>query len=108
MKMNRKHVFALSLVGALFALPFILFSMAGGFLADRFSKRSVAIGTKVRTAEDSGLEPAVVCAPGLRPALRGFLVRLLPHVPVLSYDELADHVTIDDLGMVSIDASAAI
>ncbi len=34
-------------VGALFALPFILFSMAGGFLADRFSKRSVAIGTKV-------------------------------------------------------------
>jgi len=34
------------LVGALFALPFILFSMAGGFLADRFSKRSVTIGTK--------------------------------------------------------------
>ena len=34
------------LVGALFALPFILFSMTGGFLADRFSKRSVTIGTK--------------------------------------------------------------
>jgi len=32
---------------ALFALPFILFSMAGGYLADRYSKRSVAIGTKV-------------------------------------------------------------
>ena len=27
-------------IAALFALPFILFSMAGGFLADRFSKRS--------------------------------------------------------------------
>src|SRR5579884_180972 len=25
-------------VGAVFALPFILFSMAGGYLADRFSK----------------------------------------------------------------------
>jgi acyl-[acyl-carrier-protein]-phospholipid O-acyltransferase/long-chain-fatty-acid--[acyl-carrier-protein] ligase len=37
----------MALVGALFALPFILFSMAGGFLADRFSKRSVAIGTKI-------------------------------------------------------------
>jgi acyl-[acyl-carrier-protein]-phospholipid O-acyltransferase / long-chain-fatty-acid--[acyl-carrier-protein] ligase len=37
------------LVGALFALPFILFSMAGGFLADRFSKRSVAI--RVKSAE---------------------------------------------------------
>lgn len=35
------------LVGALFALPFILFSMTGGFLADRFSKRSVTIGTKI-------------------------------------------------------------
>src|ERR1700676_4041695 len=33
-------------VGALFALPFILFSMTGGFLADRYSKRSVTIATK--------------------------------------------------------------
>src|SRR6201997_54169 len=35
------------LVGALFALPFIFFSMAGGNLADRYSKRSVVIGTKL-------------------------------------------------------------
>ena len=35
------------LIGALFALPYIFFSMAGGFLADRYSKRSVTIGTKV-------------------------------------------------------------
>jgi acyl-[acyl-carrier-protein]-phospholipid O-acyltransferase/long-chain-fatty-acid--[acyl-carrier-protein] ligase len=34
-------------VGALFALPFIFFSMVGGNLADRFSKRSVVIGTKL-------------------------------------------------------------
>jgi len=34
-------------IGALFALPFILFSMAGGFLADRFSKRAVMLGVKV-------------------------------------------------------------
>jgi acyl-[acyl-carrier-protein]-phospholipid O-acyltransferase/long-chain-fatty-acid--[acyl-carrier-protein] ligase len=33
--------------GALFSVPFILFSMTGGFLADRFSKRSVTIGTKL-------------------------------------------------------------
>jgi len=33
-------------VGMLFALPFILFSMAGGFFADRFSKRNVAITIK--------------------------------------------------------------
>lgn len=30
----------------LFAAPFLLFSMAGGYLADRFSKRTVTINTK--------------------------------------------------------------
>ncbi|MBU6399346.1 MAG: MFS transporter [Verrucomicrobia bacterium] len=34
------------IIGALFALPFILFSMAGGYLADRYSKRTVCIGVK--------------------------------------------------------------
>jgi acyl-[acyl-carrier-protein]-phospholipid O-acyltransferase / long-chain-fatty-acid--[acyl-carrier-protein] ligase len=33
-------------VGALFSVPFILFSMTGGFLADRYSKRTVTIWTK--------------------------------------------------------------
>jgi acyl-[acyl-carrier-protein]-phospholipid O-acyltransferase/long-chain-fatty-acid--[acyl-carrier-protein] ligase len=35
-----------TLINALFALPFIFFSMAGGFFADRYSKRSVTIATK--------------------------------------------------------------
>jgi acyl-[acyl-carrier-protein]-phospholipid O-acyltransferase / long-chain-fatty-acid--[acyl-carrier-protein] ligase len=35
------------IVLVLFALPFVLFSMAGGYLADRFSKRSATIGTKI-------------------------------------------------------------
>jgi acyl-[acyl-carrier-protein]-phospholipid O-acyltransferase / long-chain-fatty-acid--[acyl-carrier-protein] ligase len=35
------------LVGALFALPFIFFSLAGGYFADRYSKRTVTIGTKL-------------------------------------------------------------
>ncbi len=34
-------------IGAVFALPFILFSMVGGMLADRYSKRNIAIATKV-------------------------------------------------------------
>lgn len=34
-------------LGALFALPFILFSTYGGFLADRFSKRAVTIAVKL-------------------------------------------------------------
>lgn len=35
------------LVNALFAVPFLLFSMFGGWLADRFSKRTVCVGVKV-------------------------------------------------------------
>ncbi|HXX20993.1 MAG TPA: acyl-[ACP]--phospholipid O-acyltransferase [Candidatus Acidoferrum sp.] len=35
------------IVNALFAIPFILFSMAGGYFADRYSKRNVTIGTKL-------------------------------------------------------------
>src|SRR5580658_4425587 len=36
----------ISVVGALFALPFIFFSLTGGYFADKYSKRSVAIWTK--------------------------------------------------------------
>jgi acyl-[acyl-carrier-protein]-phospholipid O-acyltransferase/long-chain-fatty-acid--[acyl-carrier-protein] ligase len=35
------------LVAALFSVPFIIFSLPGGYLADRYSKRAVAIGTKL-------------------------------------------------------------
>jgi len=35
------------IVMVLFALPFIIFSMLGGYFADRFSKRTVTIGTKL-------------------------------------------------------------
>ena len=34
-------------VTALFSVPFILFSMQGGFLADRFSKRTITISVKI-------------------------------------------------------------
>lgn len=45
----------ISVVLAVFSLPFILFSMAGGFLADRYPKRSVVIGTKVAEVLIMGL-----------------------------------------------------
>ena len=35
------------LVGALFATPFLLFSMLGGWLADRFSKRAICRSVKI-------------------------------------------------------------
>lgn len=42
---NQRNTFV-PLIGAVFALPFILFSMAGGFFADHFSKRNVSIAIK--------------------------------------------------------------
>lgn len=44
-----------SLALALFAVPFVLFSMAGGFLADRFSKRKVIVGVKIAEVGIMGL-----------------------------------------------------
>ena len=55
-----------SVVLVVFAAPFILFSMTGGWLADRFSKRSVTIGTKWMEAAVMGL------------ALAGLGLNLLP------------------------------
>ncbi|TXI53302.1 MAG: hypothetical protein E6Q57_03720, partial [Mycobacterium sp.] len=60
-----------------------------------------------RSAEQLGHEPVLVCAPSLRPAMRSFLARTIPHMPVLSYEELADHLTIDALGSVTLEASNA-
>src|SRR5579872_2074303 len=45
-KDSAKRDLLVLLVGFLFAAPFILFSLSGGFLADRFSKRRVTIWTK--------------------------------------------------------------
>lgn len=41
---TRDYLFTLA--GVLFAAPFVLFSPAGGYLADRYSKRMVILGTK--------------------------------------------------------------
>ena len=51
------------MVGALFAIPFILFSMTGGYFADRFSKRRVTIGTKFfRNSRHGIFHPGAVAA----------------------------------------------
>lgn len=39
--------FLIFVIGALFAIPFVLFSLTGGYFADRYSKRDVVIGTKL-------------------------------------------------------------
>jgi len=44
---SEKRGFLTLLAGILFALPFVLFSPMGGYFADRYSKRSVILGTKI-------------------------------------------------------------
>ena len=34
-------------IGGVFSVPFIVFSLAGGYLSDRYSKKMVAVGTKL-------------------------------------------------------------
>jgi acyl-[acyl-carrier-protein]-phospholipid O-acyltransferase / long-chain-fatty-acid--[acyl-carrier-protein] ligase len=43
---NERSTFV-SLVTFLFSMPFVIFSMTGGWLADRFSKRQITIWTKI-------------------------------------------------------------
>ena len=44
---HQQRDFLVLVVGGLFAIPFIFFSLTGGYFADRYSKRSVVIGTKL-------------------------------------------------------------
>src|SRR5256885_6201079 len=57
------------LVGVLFAAPFILFSLTGGYLADRFSKRAVTIWTKVFEVGVMLFAAAALVGPNLKLAL---------------------------------------
>src|SRR5438445_7919320 len=63
------------LVGVLFAAPFILFSLAGGYLADRFSKRTVTIWPKDLEVGVMLFATAALLGPNLRLVLAAiFLV----------------------------------
>jgi acyl-[acyl-carrier-protein]-phospholipid O-acyltransferase/long-chain-fatty-acid--[acyl-carrier-protein] ligase len=47
LQQEKRDLLFVLVVPLLFATPFLLFSMTGGFLADRLSKRSVAVGLKI-------------------------------------------------------------
>ena len=92
---SRQRGAVVPLLGILFSVPFILFSMAGGYLADRFSKRRVTIGVKVFEIllmlfalvglwwKNVPLGMAAVCGMGVHsaffgPSKYGLLPELLP------------------------------
>lgn len=89
-----KESFA-SHAGLLFAIPFLLFSTVGGWMADRFSKRSVMIGVKLAEIaimlfaafalkmEMQALQLAAICLMGVHstafaPAKYGIMPEVIP------------------------------
>ncbi|RYD35643.1 MAG: acyl-[ACP]--phospholipid O-acyltransferase, partial [Verrucomicrobiaceae bacterium] len=88
----------------LFAVPFLLFSTVGGWMADRFSKRSVMVGVKLGEIaimlfaavalwkESQPLQLAAICLMGIHstifaPAKYGIMPEVLP--PESSPPEMA-------------------
>lgn len=59
----------------------------------------------VEKAAVKGERAVLVCSPHLRFALRRFLERSLPHLPVLSYNEISAEVRVHPVGMVRADES---
>src|SRR5215471_12207493 len=52
---EQRDLWFVLVVPLLFAVPFLLFSLPGGYLADKYSKRSVTVGTKLLELAVMGL-----------------------------------------------------
>src|ERR1700722_594368 len=52
---DRRDLWFVLVVPLLFAVPFLLFSIPGGYFADQYSKRSVALGAKCLELVGMGL-----------------------------------------------------
>ncbi|MCB2412897.1 flagellar biosynthesis protein FlhA [Demequina sp. TTPB684] len=73
---------------------------------DRVERLLTSLRDRVQDIEMGGREAIVVCAPGLRPALRRTVALALPTMPVLSYSEVTcAPVQVETVGVVT-DASA--
>lgn len=76
--LSHAHTDALvSLITLLFFVPLVLFSMAGGFLADRFSKRQVTVATKL--IEIGGMVTAIFALSAAQQQNLGQVVDLWRH-----------------------------
>jgi len=76
----------------------------GSFLAldPSYAERLVvAVAAEAQRAEERGERPALVCSPQLRPAVRKLTRTAAPRVPVLSYTELADQLSLDTIGVIT-------
>jgi flagellar biosynthesis protein FlhA len=72
---------------------------------DQIEALMASLRSGVASVEEQGHQAALVCSPTIRPALRRLTVLAAPHLPVLSYAEVATtRVPIDTAGVVGIHA----
>jgi flagellar biosynthesis protein FlhA len=60
------------------------------------------LGREIEKLNERGLQPIVLCAPQIRPAMKKLTERSFPQLIVLSWNEIAPRVNVQSAGMVSI------
>ncbi|MGV8120472.1 MAG: FHIPEP family type III secretion protein [Candidatus Xenobiia bacterium LiM19] len=78
----------------------------GTFLAlgpDTGKEILTTIGEEAGRMSERGLQPIILCAPQIRRALKRLTERSFPNLIVLSWNEIADNVNINSVGLASID-----
>ena len=63
----------------------------------------MSIGQEVGKLQERGLQPIILCAPQIRPALKRLAERSFPNLVVLSWNEIAPKVNVNAVGTVSVD-----
>jgi flagellar biosynthesis protein FlhA len=63
---------------------------------------AMAIAREADAAEMRGVEPVLVCAAQLRPAMRRLLRAAAPRLPVLAYTELGAQLELETIGVVNL------
>lgn len=61
-----------------------------------------SVGKEVSKLQEKGLQPIVLCAPQIRPALKKLTDRSFPNLVVLSWNEIAPKVNVNSVGQVSL------
>ncbi|OIJ09919.1 flagellar biosynthesis protein FlhA [Anaerobacillus arseniciselenatis] len=77
----------------------------GNFLSlDPNSQQSIvdAVLYEVERMNEMGQMPILLCSPAVRMYIRHLLERYLPHVPVLSYNELEPTIEVQSVGVVNV------
>ena len=57
----------------------------------------------VAAAENQGHSPVLLCSDRLRPVMRRLLASTWPSLPIISFQELSPHLSLDPTGVIRVD-----